>query len=193
MSDDDRASIPGPMLEGTHPSPPLVPLTRRAGLPGGGACPAPDLIGMGFLEAHGLAAAAGLRLSVSVWEAGVGPWGRVLDQQPPAGSRIRRGGRIGITVSGRPNEQVPDVRGQPLVDAIERLAWLGFVPLVDLRRPSPSVMAGHVVSTRPQSGTLLACGSVVALTVARAERGRGVRSAAAETVTPSTAADAIAP
>ena len=170
MSADDRVTIPGQRVGGTPPSPPLVPLAGRASLPGGGACPAPDLIGLGFLEAHALAAATGLRLSVSVWETTVGPWGRVLDQQPEPKGRIRRSGRIAVTVSGRPHEQVPEVGGLPLGDAIERLIWLGFVPIADVRRQSRSVSAGHVVATRPAAGALLACGSVVALTVARATR-----------------------
>ena len=177
MSDEDRVTIPGQEVGGTPPSPPLVPLGDRASLPGGGACPAPDLIGLGFLDAHAQAAAAGLRLSVSVWETTVGPWGRVLDQRPEPKRRIRRGGRIVITVSGRPHEQVPDVRGLPLDDAIERLVWLGFVPLADVRRPSRSVAAGHVVATRPSAGALLAYGSVVALTVAKARRETISRSA----------------
>lgn len=170
MSDEDRVTIPGQAVGEASSSPPLVPPGHQAGLPGGRARPAPDLIGLGFLDAHAMTAAADLRLSVSVWETSIGPWGRVLDQRPEPTRRIRRGGRIGITVSGRPHEQVPDVRGMPLPDAIERLVWLGFVPIADLKRPSRSVSAGHVVATRPAAGALLACGSVVALTVARAPR-----------------------
>ena len=179
MSVDEHVTIPGQGVDGTSPGLPLVPLGGPARLQGGGVCPAPDLIGLGFLDAHALAAAAGLRLSVSVWETGVGPWGRVLDQQPEPKGRIRRGGRIVITVSGQPHEQVPDVRGLPLRDAIERLVWLGFVPIADSRRPSRSVSAGHLVATRPAAGALLACGSVVALTVARAPRATAEHHASA--------------
>ena len=170
MSDEDRVTIPGQRVGGPPPSPPLVPLDHRASLPGGGACPAPDLIGLGFFDAYALVDAAGLRLSVSVWETTVGPWGRVLDQRPAPKGRLRRGSRIAVTVSGRPHEQVPDVRGLPLGDAIDRLVWLGFVPLVDSRRSSRSVSAGHVLATRPAAGTLFPCGSVVALTVESAQR-----------------------
>mgnify|MGYP001819429507 CR=1 FL=1 len=175
MSDEDRLTIPGYEAGGAFPSPPLMPLGNRAGLPRGGAHPAPDLIGMGFLDAHALAAATGLHLSVSVWKTSIGPWGRVLDQRPGPEHRIRRRGRIAITVSGRPVEEVPDVRGLPLGDAIDRLVWLGLVPLVDSRRPSLSVSARHVLATRPAAGELLASGSVVALTVAVAPRERNTR------------------
>ena len=170
MSDEDRVTIPGQRVGEPPSSTPLVPLDHRASLFGGGARPAPDLIGLGFPDTYALVNAAGLRLSVSVWETTVGPWGRVLDQRPAPKDRLRRGGRIAVTISGRPHEQVPDVLGIPLSDSIDRLAWLGFVPLVDSRRSSRSVSAGHVLATRPFAGALLPCGSVVALTVASARR-----------------------
>jgi serine/threonine-protein kinase len=179
MSNDDRVTIADPLVGATHPGPAPVPADHRPVPSGGGACPAPDLIGLGFADAHGLASAARLRLAVSVWETSVGPWGRVLDQQPPPGERVRRGGRIVVTVSARPQEQIPDVRGLPLDEAIERLLWLGFVPLADLRRPSRLRSASHIVSTRPMAGALLACGSVVALTVDRTEPGTAAYSGSA--------------
>lgn len=172
MSEEDRVPASGQRIGGASPSPTLVPLDRQAGLSRGGVCPAPDLIGSGFHDVYSLANAAGLRLSVSVWETTVGPWGRVLDQRPEPNARLRRGGRIVVIVSGRPQEQVPDVRALPLADAIERLVWLGYVPLVESRRASCSVSAGHLLATRPAAGALLACGSVVALTVASAQRER---------------------
>jgi beta-lactam-binding protein with PASTA domain len=172
MSDENGVTIPGQGSGGTSARLSLVPLRQPASRPGGGACPAPDLIGLGFLEAYAQGSAAGLRLSVSVWVTTVGPWGRVLDQRPAPTDRLRRGGRIAVTVSGRPHEQVPDVRGLPLSEAIDRLVWVGFVPLVDSRRSSRSVSVGHVLATRPVAGTLLPCGSVVALTVASAQRAK---------------------
>ena len=159
-------TVPGEENTGALPGLPPVPLDQPAGHTNGGACPVPDLIGLGSLDAYALASAAGLRLSVSVWQTAVGPWGRVLDQRPGPNGRLRRGGRITVTVSGRPYEQVPDVLALPLADAIERLVWLGFVPLVESRRSSCSVSAGHVLATRPTAGALLVCGSVLALPVA---------------------------
>lgn len=175
MSQEDRATTPGQRIGGAAPGPALVLLDHRASFPRGGARPAPDLIGSGFRDAYTLANAVGLRLSVSVWQTTVGPWGRILDQRPEPDGRLRRGGKITVTVSGRPQEQVPDVRALPLTDAIEVLTWLGFVPLVESRRSSCSVPAGYVLATRPAAGALLACGSVVALTVASAQRERSTR------------------
>jgi serine/threonine-protein kinase len=172
MSEEDRVAIAGQRIGAASRMPTPAPLVHQTSLPTGGAGPAPDLIGSGFHDAYALANAAGLRLSVSVWETTVGPWGRVLDQRPEPNARLRRGGRIVVIVSGRPQEQVPDVRALPLADAIDRLVWLGFVPLVESRRASCSVPAGHLLATRPAAGTLLACGSVVALAVASAQRER---------------------
>jgi beta-lactam-binding protein with PASTA domain len=175
MKDEELVAIPGQWTAGVAASPTLAPLHDQAGLTRDGARPVPDLIGSGFLDAYPLAQAAGLRLSVSVWETRVGPWGRVLDQRPLPTGHLRRGGRIAVTVSCRPHEQVPDVQALPLADAIDRLVWLGFVPLVESRRSSCSVSVGHVLATRPVAGALLACGSVVALTVASAQRERTTR------------------
>lgn len=172
VSDQDRVTILDPGVGTAAP----VLLGDLASVPAGRACFVPDFIGLGFLDAYALASAAGLRLSVSVWETKVGPWGRVLDQKPDSTQRIRRGGRIAIRVSGRPHEQVPDVGGLPLGDAVDRLAWLGLVPLVDSRRPSRSVSVGQVLATRPSPGALLAGGSVVALTVASAPREQYART-----------------
>jgi len=119
------------------------------------------------LDAHAIAKSAGVRLSVSVWETAIGPWGMVLDQRPESGTCVRRGGSLRVIVSGRPHAPVPEVRGLLLATTIEGLSWLGFVPLVKARRASNSVPAGHIVSTCPSAGTLLTDGSVVALTVAR--------------------------
>ncbi len=167
MITGDRIFIPGPADEGLSPGPALELPARQTDSPGRVPCLAPDLVGLPALEAHAAARMAGVRLSVSVWETTIGPWGLVVDQRPEAGTRVRRGGRIRVIVSGRPLAPVPDVRGLPLEAALELLCWLGFVPLVKGRRASRSVPAGHIVSTHPSAGTLLTDGSVVALTLAR--------------------------
>ena len=167
MITGDRIAIPGLADEelplGSAPEFPA----RQANSPGRMPCHAPDLVGLPAVEAHAAARSAGVRLSVSVWETTVGPWGMVVDQRPEAGTRVRRGGGLRVIVSGRPHAPVPEVRGLPLEAALERLCWLGFVPLLKARRPSKSVPAGHIVSTLPCAGSLLTDGSVVALTLAR--------------------------
>ena len=177
MTIEDRVAIPALADEGpSHGHRPALP-THQASPTDGVPCHAPDLVGLPALEAHAAARTAGVRLSVSVWETRVGPWGMVIDQRPAAGSRVRRGGRLSVIVSGQPHAPIPDVRGLPLDAAIERLCWLGFVPLVKARRTSDRVPPGHIITTRPSAGTLLADGSVVALTLARPGGGDRPRSA----------------
>lgn len=176
MTVEERPSIPGLVDLGSPASTPLAAPVHQAIPHPLGPCLAPDLIGLDAIDAHAIANESGLRLSVAVWETSVGPWGRVLDQQPSPGIRVRRGGRIRLVVSGRPFLPVPDVRGLPMDAAIEQLLWLGFVPIADSRRASRSVPAGHIVSTRPAAGQLAAHGTVVALAIAKAERGTTTRS-----------------
>ncbi|MEX1296011.1 MAG: PASTA domain-containing protein [Candidatus Limnocylindrales bacterium] len=171
MTLDDRVAIPGLVDHGTAAGPSLAPPDHEATVRRSGPRRAPDMIGLDALDAHAIARESDLRLSVTVWETPTGPWGLVVDQQPSPGVHVRRGSRVRIVVSGRPHLRLPDLRGLPLETAIDELCWLGFVPLVDARRPSGSVRAGHIISTRPAAGTLTAHGSVVALTVAKAAMG----------------------
>jgi serine/threonine-protein kinase len=172
MTVDERFSIPGLVDEGSPASAPLAPTLHQATPRGCGARRAPDLVGVDALDAYAVAASAGVRLSVVVWETRVGPWGKILDQTPAPGSRVRQGSKLVVVVSGSPQVAVPDVHDLPLERAIEQLSCLGFVPLAGSRRPTSSVPPGHVISTDPATGAVAALGSVVVLAVARAPRRR---------------------
>lgn len=127
--------------------------------------PAPDVVGLGVLDAHAIVSQAGLRLAVSVWETKLGPWGLILTQQPEPGSPIRSGARIEAVVASRPHRTVPDVRGLRLDDALDSLRRDGLEPVVTARRRSSTMPPGTVVSTRPPAGALVVDGSRVALSV----------------------------
>jgi serine/threonine-protein kinase len=165
----------------THTQQPPT-LERQGGPPPGGGWHVPDLIGLAATEAYPAARAANVRLTVKAWETSVGPWGLVVDQQPAAGTHVRRGSRLAVVVSCRLRAPVPDVTGLTLEAALERLVWLGLVPLVIARRPSVSVAPGHIESTRPAPGSVAACGTVVALTVARASTSAPVAFPSRQTV-----------
>jgi beta-lactam-binding protein with PASTA domain len=170
MTVEERHAIPDLMDDELQGGSPLVTPVDPAVSDRSGPRRTPELIGLDALEAHALARDSALRLVVEVWQTVVGPWGRVLDQQPSPGSHVRRGGSIRIVVSGRPVSPVPDVGGLPLSAAIEQLCWLGFVPIAASRRASHSVPAGHIISTSPAAGEPAAHGTVVALVISRAER-----------------------
>lgn len=176
MTIEERATIPDLIERGSPAGPPMASPDHRRDGNHHATHHAPELIGLDALDAYAIARESGLRLSVSVWETSVGPWGRVLDQQPPPDSRMRRGGVVRIVVSGRPYLPLPDVTGMPLGAAIEQLCWLGFVPIAGARRASHSVPAGHIICSRPAAGELAAHGTVVALEIAKTDRGTPSRS-----------------
>ena len=166
MTFEDPATVPGAPDEGQTFGPASAPLARGANANRSQPCLVPDLIGLEAFGAHALARQAGVKLSVSVWQTLVGPWGLVLEQLPQPGTRVRRGTRLHVIVSGRPHQPVPDMRGLSLEAAIEQLSWLGFIPLTTARLRSREHPVGQVIEVRPTPGTVLAHGSVVALSVA---------------------------
>lgn len=166
MTFEDHTAQPGAPDEGPALVPASVPLRPHADTDRTQPCLVPDLIGLEAFGAHTLAMTAGVRLSVTVWQTLVGPWGLVLDQSPEPGTRVRRGTRLHVIISGRPHQPVPDVRGLSLEAAIEQLSWLGFIPLTTARLRSREHPVGQVIEIRPTAGTVLAHGSVVALSVA---------------------------
>ena len=128
---------------------------------------APDIVGLGVLEAHAAARQLGLHLSVSVWETKLGPWGLFLSQRPEPGARVRVGTRIEAVVAGRPYLAVPDVVGLAGPAAIESLRRMGLQPIITAERASRTVDAGAVVLTRPSAGSLVVHGSRVSLVISR--------------------------
>lgn len=158
-------AIPGPVHDGPPPGDALATSARPATTP----LPAPDLVGLETAEARSAARALGLRLSFVVWETKIGPWGMVLEQQPTPGTPVRRGTRLHVVVSARPLVRVPDLRGWSEEAADETLRRLGFVRLSNATRADEALPDGHVASTVPAGGALVAYGSVVTLNVAAPE------------------------
>jgi eukaryotic-like serine/threonine-protein kinase len=84
------------------------------------------------------------------------PIGRVIEQDPTAGSRAPEGSTVTITYSiGLGKAVVPDVKGATLADAEKRLKDAGFQTRVS-RQHSNSVKKDTVIRTDPPSGTRLA-------------------------------------
>ncbi len=128
----------------------------------------PDVIGLGLVDAHRMARRHGLRLTVSVWQTKIGPWGMVLSQQPAQGSGLRPGAHIHVVAAGRPYLAVPDVCGLEESTAMQLLRSAGLRPETIEPRVSRTVPLGHVIATRPRSGTLVVDGTGVAVVLSRA-------------------------
>ncbi len=96
------------------------------------------------------------------------PAGTVLAQDPAAGTEVRRGTPVSLTVSKGPQPiPVPDVRGQEQSAAIAALEAAGLKPVVAAETVfDRRVPAGAVVAQDPASGNLTR-GGAVTLTVSK--------------------------
>ena len=92
--------------------------------------------------------------------------GIVIEQSPPAGSRIAKGDTVTIVVSTGPREvEVPALAGRTYGEAVDILEELGLEPRrVDVFSQHP---VGVVASLDPKAGTLVDEGSVVTVRVSK--------------------------
>ena len=92
--------------------------------------------------------------------------GIVIEQSPPAGSRIAKGDTVTIVVSTGPREvEVPALAGRTYGEAVDILEELGLEPRrVDVFSQRP---VGVVASLDPKPGTLVDEGSVVTVRVSK--------------------------
>jgi eukaryotic-like serine/threonine-protein kinase len=80
--------------------------------------------------------------------------GLVIRTSPANGSRIARGGRVGLVVSAGPHMiDMPQVTGQPLSDAQAAIKHAGLVPGKVKTVTSTTIAVGIVISTDPTAGT----------------------------------------
>jgi eukaryotic-like serine/threonine-protein kinase len=93
--------------------------------------------------------------------------GIVIEQQPPAGSRIAKGDTVTIVVSTGPNEvEIPALAGRTYGEAAAALEELGLQPRrVDVFSSQRPV--GVVASLDPKAGTVVDEGSVVTVRVSK--------------------------
>ena len=80
--------------------------------------------------------------------------GLVIRTSPANGSRITRGGRVGLVVSAGPHMiDMPQVTGQALSDAQAAIKHAGLVPGKVKTVTSTTIPVGIVISTDPTAGT----------------------------------------
>ena len=121
----------------------------------------PDLSGMDWQQAQVEQSAAQLSI---VWDTRYSAQaeGIVIAQKPTAGSTVKQGQKLILSVSKGPNTiTVPDLKSQNRSDAIQTLRDAGFTVSVDYIRNDPTLQA-------PAAGTALEAGDCITLTVARA-------------------------
>ena len=127
----------------------------------------PDVAGLTLEEAERILVEADLavRDTVERWSADV-PAGRVLEETPPAGSRVKPGrGAVLVVSRGLKQQRVPEVAGQTLRYARLTLSQQGYELGDVLRVPSDEVTRGFVITSEPPPGSVLAQGERVNLLV----------------------------
>ena len=123
----------------------------------------PNVIGLSSGEADAELRSLGLEPDPSYQVNTEFPENTVFAQRPPAGQRIAEDGTVAFTVSQGETPRVPPIRGRNRVDAEEILQNAGFQVIV-IEGPSQAE-AGIVVFQDPASGTELAAGEAVTITV----------------------------
>jgi len=95
------------------------------------------------------------------------PKGTIMSQSPRAGSRMRTGNAITVSVSGGTEQVVvPNLYGLPKAEAIAKLEDLGL--LVNDISEASLMRVGTVISTSPVGGTRLYIGDTVVVHIASA-------------------------
>ena len=148
----DEESAPPPVQEAMVQVPELVDVPRNDAIR--------ELEGLGF--------------SVSVMEE-PNPdikRGNVISTNPAAGSELKRGTQITLTVSsGREMTDVPDVTNLTTEEAVEELQNAGLELNPSVRREtSDNIPEGVILAQQPAGGTQIAKGSRITITVSSGPR-----------------------
>lgn len=127
----------------------------------------PDLAGKNREEAVAELERLGLQVAVSDEPSPDVPRGTVIDTNPTAGSQLRPGTLITVSVSsGREVTDVPDLTGLTPQDAAQVLEDAGLELNTDFRtEPSDDVPEGIIMSQNPAGGSQLSKGSEVSVVV----------------------------
>ncbi|MGW2473542.1 Stk1 family PASTA domain-containing Ser/Thr kinase [Streptomyces sp. NPDC001665] len=97
--------------------------------------------------------------------------GKVISSDPRSGARIRGNGSVSLVVSRGPEIiRVPDVAGDRLAAAKQRLTRAGLLPGLVTKEFDDDVAAGEVVRTDPEAGTERHPDSAVAIVVSKGSR-----------------------
>ncbi len=125
----------------------------------------PDVGGQSEAAASSSLRRAGLSPDPSLQPSSTVPSGLVIRQSPAAGTRVEKGSKVSIVVSGGPaSAPVTDVEGLSASEALAKLRKAGFKPRAT-KETSSTVPAGKVIGTNPPAGTEKQLGSPVVVLV----------------------------
>ena len=144
-------------------------------LSGPGATPVaqvtvPNFVGQPLPAAQALAAQNGIVLDSTATApapSGVPP-SQVLAQDPPAGTKIDKGGTVKLTIAVGPTTiAVPDLRGRTEIEAFNLLITARLQPGSKTEAFDPIVPAGSVISQNPAAGVLVNEGTPIAYVLSK--------------------------
>lgn len=124
----------------------------------------PDLVGLAQNDAIARAAEMNLPVGTITFEPSSSAAGRVIAQQPIGGERLGEQRTLQLTVSAgppRPDQEMPDVTGLQVDDAVIELRALGFRLIERLPSSVSFSEPGSVVSTIPPPGETVALSTPV--------------------------------
>jgi serine/threonine-protein kinase len=134
--------------------------------------PVPDVTGKQVAEARGILEGKGLQVKQKDQVSSAKDPGTVLSQSPGAGSSIKPGGTVTLTVAKAPPQvAVPDLSGMSKQDARNALHAAG---LKVRSQPQPAASPdqdGQVVGQDPAAGTQVDKGSRVTIKIGRTQGG----------------------
>ncbi|NPA80924.1 MAG: PASTA domain-containing protein [Thermotogae bacterium] len=124
----------------------------------------PKLVEMDVEKAKAVAREKGLKAVVDTTVPSLNaPAGTVVGQEPPAGTVVKRGRTVYLTVSeGAKNRTVPDLVGMALEEAIRSLEDIGFTVKTKALY-TMDVEPGYVLRMYPLPGSSVPIGSTVIL------------------------------
>jgi eukaryotic-like serine/threonine-protein kinase len=129
----------------------------------------PTLVGKPFDQAKTLAEGVGLTAQITAIDStSTQPANTVLAQNPIAGAKLGKGGKVNLTIAGGPQQvQVPSLITRTENDALNLLAQAGLKGGKRTDAFDPTIPAGSVVDQNPSAGQSVASGSSVNYTVSK--------------------------
>jgi eukaryotic-like serine/threonine-protein kinase len=138
---------------------------------GPGSLGMPNVVGKSEAQALAELQAAGLKPTTQAQASTKVKQGTVTSTDPTAGTELEKGSPVTVFVSSGPQQvSVPEVTGSTEAEAKAALKSAGLTLGSVTRQPSNEVAAGTVLAQSPVTGTQLAAGQPVDLTVAQAPK-----------------------
>ena len=134
----------------------------------------PNLVGRQAEEVDPILERRGLQVQFVSRESDDVPRDEVISQDPAAGTEVREGSTVTVTISGGKGEvPVPAVVGESREDAERALKDAGFKVKVE-EEFSDDVASGDVISSSPEAGTQATKGRTVTIVVSQGSEGIAV-------------------